>query len=460
LHLFKFLEPLTVARRAALVVDSGTLVFAAGLGVLAGLFAGLLPALAAMRISIADLLRSDMRRAAGSSTRHRLLRGLIVSQVAVAFVLANVAVLFSASYTKLLEANARITTDYVLSAELNLCHPRYEKNEVLTRFCEQLTERITALPGVTAAGTTSQLPLAGGATRSILVNDEAFDPLADRIVTEASEVTPGYFAAVGIPLLRGRTLESGEVSSKDSEVVVNRALAEICWATQDPLGKIIRPNAACAWFRVQVVGVVGNIHRSAGEAKPAPQMYWTASRAWGKTHYLLVRSAQPSALLVPGLRRVLAELDPDLPLSRIRTLKTLVGEATQGDRLIAEVMDYCMVVAIALVAIGLYGTLSYHVVQRTREIGVRMALGATRRHVLSLVLRQGFGWVLAGMMIGVGGALASAKTLQAMVYGINAINPLSLVAAVGAVALAAGLACWLPARRAAKADPMEALRCE
>jgi ABC-type antimicrobial peptide transport system permease subunit len=155
-----------------------------------------------------------------------------------------------------------------------------------------------------------------------------------------------------------------------------------------------------------------------------------------------------------------AELDPDLPLSRIRTLKALVRDATQGDRLVSRVMDYCMVLAIALVAIGLYGTLLYHVVQRTREIGVRMALGATPRDVLGMVLRQGFGWALAGIVVGAGAALASAKALQAMIYGVDALNPLSLLAAAAAVSLAAALACWLPARRAAQADPLEALRCE
>jgi predicted permease len=323
LHSFKYLVELTEARRAAITLDGQALAFAAGLSLLAGFLAGFPAGLAARRISVADLLRTDCRGAAGSSTRHRLLRTLMVTQVAVAFVLANVAVLFSASYARLLVANASISSDYVLSAELNLCDPRYEKNEALTRFCEQLAKRVMALPGVVAAGTTSQLPLAGGASRSILLNDEAFEPAADRTVTEASEITPGYFAAAAIPLSRGRTLQAGEVRTKDAEVVINRALAEKCWPGQDPLGKIIRPNASSAWFRVQVVGVVDNVNRLAGEAKPPPQMYWTANRAWGKTHFLLVRSSQPAVLLTSGLRRVLAEFRPRfaaLPYSHAQNL--------------------------------------------------------------------------------------------------------------------------------------------
>jgi len=455
-----FLAHVADNRKAALVLDGHAFAFAAGLSLLAGLLAGFPPALAALRISVADLLRTDSRGAAGSNTRHRLLRGLIVTQIAVAFILANVAVLFSASYAKLIEANASLATDYVLSAELNLCGARYEKNDVQTRFCEQLAERVAALPGVAAAGFTSQLPLRGGASRDILVNDEVFDPAAERTVAECSEVTPGYFAAAGIPLLQGRTLRAGGVGTNVNDVVVNRALAEKCWPGKDPLGKIIRPNAAVAWFQVRVVGVVGNVCRSAGEPKPPPQMYWTIDRAWGKNTFLVVRSQRPGGTLAPVLQHSIAELDPDLPLSRIRTFQTMVHEATQDSRIVAWLTNYCMIVAIGLVAIGLYGTLSYHVLQRTREIGVRMALGASRRDVVHLIFRQGFGWVLMGITIGIGGALAVTTTLRAMVYEVNPLNPLSLTAATGAVALAAAVACWLPARRASRVDPMAALRCE
>ena len=454
------IAPASEARKAAMVLDGGVLTFAVGLTALAVLLAGFPPALAALRISVSDLLRTDSRGAAGSRTRHNLLRGLIVAQVAVAFMLANGAALFSASYARLVAANESLATEYVLSAEVNLRGDRYEQKDALPRFCEQLAGRTAALPGVTAAGITTKLPLEGGSNMGVLVNNEVFDPAVESTLAEISSITPGYFAAAGIKLLRGRTLEPGDVGEDAVGVVVNRALAERCWPHEDPLGKIIRPNAAKTWFHARVVGVVESVRQWGPEMDPRPEIYWTPDRAWGHTIFLLVRSPRPAAQLAPILRHELAALDPDLPLARIRTLQELVHEATQGQRAVTGLVDFFMAAALGLVAIGLYGTLSYHVLQRTREIGVRMALGAARRDILRLVFRQGAWWVLVGVVLGAGGALALGTALRALVYGINTLNPLTLLAATAGVGVAAFAACWIPARRAARVDPMIALRAE
>ena len=460
IRLLQFIAPVSEARKAAMTLDGGVLVFAAGLGLLTALVAGLPPAFAATRIAVADLLRVDSRGAAGSRTRHHLLRGLIVAQVAVAFVLANGAALFSAGYVKLLAANSTLATDYVLSAELNLRGDHYAKKEVRAQFFDLLAARAATLPGVTVAGITTKLPLEGGSNLNILVNDEVFDPAAKRPLVEVSAVTPDYFAAAGLTLLRGRTLEPGDAGEDAIGVVVNRALVEQCWPGQDPLGKVFRPNSAKTWFHARVVGVVESVRQWGADSEPRPELYWTPDRAWGQTLFLILRSPQPAAQLAPGLRRAVAELDPDLPVARIRTLQTVVDEATKGQRVVAGLVDFFMAVALGLVAVGLYGTLSYHVLQRTREIGVRMALGAARRDIVRLVFRQGSGWVLIGVTIGIGGALALASTLRSLVYGLNSIDPGSLIGATAAVAFAATLACWLPARRAAKVDPIVALRSE
>ena len=460
LRYLKSLVPLPEARSAAMVLDRHAFAFAAGLTWVAAGLASFPAAWAAVRVSVADLLRSDSRAAVGSGPHPRLLRGLMVTQVAVAFILANVAVLFSASYAKMIAANATIVTERVLSAELDLHGARYETNGALPRFCDQLTERVAALPGVAAAAVTTDLPLEWGPSGNYLANDEVFDPAVARPAVVTSAIAPGYFAAADIPLLRGRTLRPSDAGWGDIGVVVNRALAAKYWPGQDPLGKIIRPNAAKAYFHGQVVGVVESVRQWGVKSEPQPQIYWTVDHAWGNTIFLIVRSPRPAAALAPDLRRAVAELDPDLPLSRIRTFKAIVREATLADRMVAMLTDYCMVLAMALVAIGLYGTLSYHVLRRTREIGVRMALGAGRRDVARLIFRQGLGWVLLGISIGIGGALAAARTLRTLVYDLNPLNPLSLVVAAAAVILAATLACWLPARRAAKVDPMEALRSD
>ena len=454
------IAPVSDARKAAMTLDGAVLAFSLGLTLLTAVLAGLPPAFAAMRISVTDLLRTEGRGAAGSRVRHRILRGLIVGQIALAFVLANGAALFSASYTRLLAANDKLATAYVLSAGLDLRGERYGDKETRARFCDQLAERAAALPGVTAAGTTTKLPLEGGSNTQIMVNDQVFDPTADRTLAEVSSITPGYFAAAGIGLLRGRTLAPGDAKSDIIGVVVNQTLADTCWPGKDPLGMTIRANDAKPWFTARVVGLVENVRQWGPETPPRPEMYWTPDRAWGEAVYLVVRSTHPASQLAGALRREVTQLDPDLPLSRVRTLQEVVNDATQGQRVVTGLVDFFMAAALGLVAVGLYGTLSYHVLQRTREIGVRMAVGAGRSAIVALVFGQGARWVLVGVGIGVAGALGLATVLRSMIYGVNPLNPVTLLVGAAAVALAALLACWLPARKASRVDPMVALRSE
>jgi predicted permease len=460
IRVLQTIAPASDARKAAMILDGGVLAFSLGVTILTAVLAGLPPALATMRISVTDLLRAEGRGTAGSRARHRTLRALIIAQVALAFVLANGAALFSASYVKLLAANEKLATEYVLSAAINLRGERYSQKEARTQFCQQLAARAATLPGVTAAGTTSKLPLEGGSNMDILVKAEVFDPMANRPLVEISSITPGYFAAAGLAVLRGRTLEPGDAGEKEIGVVVNRVLADKCWPGEDPMGKIIRPNSADAWFQARVVGVVESVRQWGPETDPRPELYWAPDRAWGQTVFLVVRSAQPASRLAGALRSELAQIDPDLPLADIRTLQEVVNQATQGQRAVTGLVDFFMAAALGLVAVGLYGTLSYHVLQRTREIGVRVAVGASRRDIVILVFRQGAGWVLAGVVLGSAGALGLAALLRSMIYGVNPLNPVSLLAGAAAVAVAAMLACWLPARRASRVDPIVALRAE
>jgi predicted permease len=337
---------------------------------------------------------------------------------------------------------------------------RYAKKEVRAQFCEQLAERIANLPGVTSAGTTTKLPLEGGSNMNIMVNDEVFDPTAQRTLAEVSSVTPGYFASAGIALVRGRTLEPGDKGDDNIGVVVNRALAEKCWPGEDPLGKVIRPGGPKTWFHARVVGVVESVRQWGPETEARPEIYWSPERAWGETVFLIVRSTQPASQLTNQLRRELAALDADLPLARVRTLQDVVTDAMKGQRAVTGLVNFFMAAALGLVAVGLYGTLSYHVLHRTREIGVRMAMGASRGNVMQLILRQGTGWVTFGIAIGVIGALGLTKLLRTMVYGLDSVDPAALLLATCAVLLAAMIACWLPARRASKVDPIIALHAE
>ncbi len=450
----------TETRRAAMTLDGGALAFAVCATVLTALLAGVPPALAAFHLSVTDVSRGENRSVAGSRTRQNMMRGLVISQVAVAFVLANTAALFSASYLKVLSANRDLASTFVLSSEVDLHGPRYDKIEDRTRFAGQLAERAATLPAVAASGITSKLPLEGGSNTSILVNNEVFDPKVDSTMAEISSITPGYFAAAGIKIVRGRTLEAGDAGQDNIGVVVNRALADKCWPGQDPLGKLIRSNSPKPFYHARVVGVVENVRQWGPKEAPNPEIYWTIDRAWGQTLFLVVRSAQPAMTLAPLLKVELAAMDRDLPMSRIRTLKDLVRDGSQGDRATAEIVDFFMATALGLVAVGLYGTLSYYVLQRTREIGIRMAVGAERGSVLRLIFRQGLAWVAIG--VGAGGAcsVAFASALRSMIWGVDPISAFALLGSAAVVGLAATIACLLPALRAASVDPMTALRIE
>lgn len=452
------IAPVTEQRRAAMSLDWGVLAFTVGAAALAAVIAGVPPALASLRLSVTELLRADSRGATHSRARHNLLRGLIVAQVAIAFALANGAALFSASYLKLLSENRSLATEYVLSSRIQLSGPRYAKREAKAQAWEQMAERLGAIPGVSAAGLISKLPLEGGSNMTILVKDQVFDPMAKRTLAEVSAITPDYFRAAGIGLLRGRTLLPSDAEGDIKGIVVNRTLAEMSWPGEDPLGQTVRNNADKTSFTGRVVGVVEDVRQWGPETPPRPELFWSPQRAWGDRVYLLVRSAQPAAPLASAMRQAITAVDPDLPLADVRTLQQVVDDATKGQRVVASLVDFFMAVGLGLVAVGLYGTLSYHVLQRTREIGVRVALGATRRDVLRLVFRQGLGWVLIGVVLGLGGAVALTSSLKAMVYGMESVDPAALAWAVAVIAGAAVFACWIPARRAANLNPTDALR--
>jgi len=463
IEVLKSIAPTSGARRAAIALDGIPLLFALGATFLTALLAGIPPALAAARTSLAGIIRSDARGAVGSRSRHAMLRALIIAQIAVAFVLANGAALFSASYFRILEENAVLATDHVLSARINLRGDLYNEDKDRVRFWEALTAKLEALPGVTAVGLTSKLPLEGGSNTNALVNDEVYDPTQRRTSVERSSITPGYFQTMGITLVRGRNLTSADDMTEDGHlgVVVNRAFVEKAWPDKDPIGQIFRANQAKdPWYTATVVGVVEDVRQWGATAKVQPEMFTTPPRHWGRTVYVNLRSSQPASTLAPLLRAAVAELDREVPPQDIRTLNQVVRDATASERAVAGLVDFFMATALGLVAVGPYGTLSYHIVQRTREIGVRLAIGAVGRDILRLVFAQGMRWVAIGLVIGIGGTFALSSVLKGIVYGMEGVTAPPLLIAMVAVALAATAAILVPAWRASKLDPIEALRID
>lgn len=460
-EVLRVIAPASEARRAAISLDATALGFALGATMLTALLAGLPPALAAMRTSLATVMRSDARGAVGSHSRHRMLRSLIIAQVAVAFVLANGAVLLSAGYLKIVEENRLLATDTVVTAQVALRGPRYKENAARVRFWYEFVERVQALPGVTHAAITSKLPLEGGSNTSGLVNDETYDPTQQRLLIERSSVTEAYFATMGLRLLKGRGLAAEDREGDVRGVVVNQALVAKAWPNKDPLGEIIRANQPeKPWYVVRVVGVVEGVKQQGADTDVRPEMYTTSEGHWGNNAILVLRSPLPAAQLAPLLRRELAALDSELALKEVRTMRDVVGRATQSQRAVAGLVNFFMATALGLVAVGLYGTLSYHVQQRTREIGVRIAIGAVKRDIVRLVFAQGGRWVAVGLALGLVGSVALSSALKSLVYRMEGLTAPPLLLAAVAVGTAAIVASWLPARRAAKLDPLEALRAD
>ena len=463
IEVLKTIAPTSEARKAAISLDGTALLFAFGATLLTTLLSGIPPALAAARTSLSGVIRSDARGAVGSKSRHHMLRGLIVAQIAVAFVLANGAALFSASYFKILEQNKSLSTDLVLSAKLSLRGDTYSENEDRVQFWERLTDRLESLPGVVSVGLTSKLPLEGGSNTNALVNDEVYDPSQRRTSVERSSVTLGYFETMGLTLLQGRNLTEADHMNDDGQlgVVVNRAFVDKAWPDKNPIGEIFRANQPeDPWYTATVVGVVENVRQWGATADVQPEMYTTPPGHWGNRVHINLRSTQPASFLAPLLRQTMVELDAELALENIRTLNQVVRDATAGERAVAGLVDFFMASALGLVAVGLYGTLSYHIVQRTREIGVRLAIGALGGDILRMVFGQGLRWVAFGIGLGLAGTFALSSVLESVVHGMDGITATPLVLATITVTLASAVAILLPAIRASRLNPIEALRID
>ncbi len=448
------------ARRAAMHVDGTVLVFCFGLSLVTILLFGLLPVLTAARTCVAKTLNEAGRSQTGSHIRHRFLRHLVIAQIALSVVLANGAVLLSSSYLKVLESNQNLGSDQVLAAEVTLLGQRYAEGQTRQQFWDHLFERIRSLPSVQHVAITTKMPLEGGISFDVLVEGQVYDPTVVRPMVENSLITSDYFAVMGVPILQGRPPESDDASDEFVGVAVNQTLAETFWPGENPLGKHIISNAPAPWFKAQVIGVVGDIRQLGAEHPVIPELYFPYARRHEAGVTLVLRTTGNARNLVPMIREELSAIDSDLPLANIRTMKDVVNTSISGRRLYTQLINVFMIAALILTVVGIYGTLSYNVLQRNREIGVRIALGALCHHILEFVLRQAGLWVVVGLTIGFIFTALLSFALRSILFDISPWNPCSLLVGLSVVAGSAFLACLLPAIRATRIDPMETLRYE
>jgi predicted permease len=457
------LGPDHLPRLDAIAVDGRVLAFTLGLSVIAGVLFGIAPLAGAHDADPVEALKAGGRGAAGGSLwgrGHRLRRALVMAEVALAVMLVTGAGLLVRSVAGLREVEPGFTAEGVLSFEVAMTGRRYPDGPSVARTYRDLWPRLESLPGVRAAGGVTALPLSDFAAWGPITIEGRTPPPGERFINADQRTVAGrYFEAMRIPLRRGRLFTEHDTAESERVVIVDEKLADRYWPGQDPIGQRLKFGdlaEATPWERI--VGVVGRVQQYGLDTDDRIAVYRPHAQRPARVLYVAVQAASdPSALREPVAAAVHG-LDPDLPVHRLTTMVSRVERALANRRFAMTALVLFAGTALVLAAVGTYGVMTCMVRQGTRDLGVRLALGATPGAILALVVRQGLGLAVSGIALGVAGALLLGRVLEGLLYGVRSHDPLTLlVTATGLVAVAA-VACWIPARRAAAIDPVIALR--
>jgi len=408
---------------------------------------------------------SDVARDASGGASGRFVRRLlVVSEVALAVVLLVGAGLLIRSFQRLRQVDIGFTTENRLTMKMVLPMPKYVKPDARRAFYDQTLQRVEAIPGVEAAGMITVLPLSfSGMNFSFSVEGRSSPSDLQLPFALYRVVSPGYFRAMGITLQRGRLFDAHDAPDSQPAIVINQRLAEQYWPNQDPIGKRLKigpvdsPNQ---WLTV--VGLVNNV-RQTGLYEQKHEIYVPYAqerRVFMAPRDLVVSTKGDPASVISAVRQAVWSVDKDQPVSNVRTMDQVVSASISKERFQSLLLGLFAALALLLACVGLYGVISYAVVQRTHEIGVRMALGAKPVDVLRLVIRQGMGLTIIGLIVGVAAGSVVTRVLADMLYGVSTRDPLTFVGAPLLLLVVAFLACYIPARRATRIDPLIALRYE
>jgi putative ABC transport system permease protein len=453
------LLPPSIPRLADAHVDGWTLCFAVGASAFTALAFGVLPALIASR---SDLIAGIREGGAGAIAprRERVRDYFIVAQVALGLVLANGAALLVRSWVRLRGEDPGFRAAGVLTVSVRPAGPRYQDATGLSTYYDRVLERVRSVPGVRTVGTVSRLPLAGGSNANVLV--EGMPPRTSEDkgpLVEVTSVTGDYFAAMGIRLLRGRTLVAADSDSAAPAVVINDHFAREAWPGKDPLRKRFSFNDNPPLW-ITVVGVVDDVRQWGPEQPPVSQGYFPLARGWGGSGYVVVRAEGDPAALARPVRAAILSVDPSQAPSEIRTMSARVEGAFAQRRFYTILIGLFAVAALLLAGAGVYGTVSYYVTRRTRELGIRIVLGAAAGTIVGLVVRRGSRLAAWGVLIGMAGVWATTSLVAKLLYGVGPLDPWTLAAGCAMLVAVAVGASALPALRAARVPLAFALRAE
>jgi putative ABC transport system permease protein len=454
-------------RAGGIGIDTPVLVFALAVSVVTGLVFGVLPAIQATRIDVREALNGEGRgSAAGSLKHHRMRSTLVVAEVALALVLLVGAGLMLQSFVSLQRVDTGFDAARLLVIDLPLSPATYRDDLPRTSVVERILDRVTALPAVTAAAMTTGLPMSGGGA-TIHFNIAGRPPRGPEEYKLAGyrAVTPRYFETMGIPLRKGRAFSERDRQGAPLVAIINESMAQQYFSGIDPLGHRFavgtEPDGESGWM--EIVGVVGDVIQSfdAGAKAeyylPYAQYPHPVLAGMYRNVSLVVRVGGEPTAIVPPLRAALREIDPDQPLVKVRTMEQAMGDTVAQPRLQTVLLAIFASVAVALALIGVYGVMAYTVSQRTQEIGVRVALGASHRDVVGMVVMQGARLAAAGILIGLVVAAVATRALQSVLFHTSGLDPVTFLGAAALLGTAALLASYLPARRAARIAPLVAL---
>ncbi len=461
LGVFQRMAPGNLPRMDEVRLDGQVLAFTLLVSLATGIVFGLLPAWQATRTEVNEPLKEGGRGMTESRGRNRLRSGLVITEIALSLVLLIDAGLLIRSFVRLNNEPAGFQTSHLLAVDVGLPEVKYKDGREQAAFFDDLLDRLTHLPGVESVGAVSALPFSGAnGWYSVSVDGRPAPAPGEPASAAYREISAGYFRTLKLPLIAGREFSDQDRESSPGVVVVNQAFARAFFPKEEALGRRIQVSEGPGPNPCEIVGIIRDVKNFGLAEKVVPEMYYPYRQRSSGYFSVLVRAKGDPASMANSLRDAVLAIDRDQPVHNIRTMDQLVVNSLAGRRFMMTLLGIFAGVALILCAIGIYGLISYTVAQRTHEFGIRMALGARASDVLQLVLRQGVRLALAGLILGAVGAWAGTRLLANQLYGIEAHDPVTFVlgmVVLGAVAL---LACLIPARRAAKVDPMVALRDE
>jgi putative ABC transport system permease protein len=461
------MPPFTLPSEADVRLNLPVLFFTLAASLLSGILFGCAPAFQTARMNLSDTLKEGGRSASGAG-RHGLRRGLVVVEFALALPLLAGAGLVIHSFWKLSRVDLGFRQDHILTFGLPVPNDRFSKPEQINAFYRQLLEKIGALPGISSISVSTGMPLQGtnfGMPFSIV--GQPVGDLSSRPGAGFTMVTPDYFRTFGISISKGRVFTSQDLAGNVPVAIVNDAFVKKYLSSLDPLKQRLsieqlipgqtKLGPALEW---QIVGVYHNVHNGGIRGDGFPEVNVPFSQSPWPQAAIAVRTAGDPASMTKSIAAVVFSIDPDLPLDQVKTMDQIVDESLSGDRFGTVLFGSFAAVALLLAAIGIYGVMSFAVAQRTHEIGLRIALGASPARVLRLVLREGILLALGGLLLGIGGAYFVGRLMKSLLYQVNAMDPTAVSAVTAVLLLSALLACYIPARRATQVDPIVALRDE